>query len=148
GPLGVVMLRQAQTIAGNSVNPEWAREQRRPGGLVTGCWRMANARTTPEVVALTDLFEQRSQQQPQGRRPNPIVTGQEVGSELDVWRNLAQLHRTVNDGLCYAEYSITSDPSHPVVLGDPQHQRRQLEVAYEDAPQSLRDVEATTGFKI
>lgn len=148
GPLCVVMLRQAEEIEGNHVHPSWAREQRRPGGLVTGSWRMASGRSSPEVVALTNLFEERSQQQPQGRRPNPNVTAQEVGSELDVWRSLAQRYQSVNDGLCYAEYAITNNPTHPVVLGDAQHQRRQLEVAYEDAPQSLRDVEATTGFKV
>jgi hypothetical protein len=148
GPLCVVMLRQAAEILGYPVHAEWRREQRITGGLLTGSWRMATARMTPEVVALAKLFEIRAQQQPDGRRPNASTTADEVKSELDVWNNLARRSNIANNALLYNEYSMTADPSHPVVLGDAQHQRRQLEVAYEDAPQSLRDVEPTTGFKV
>jgi hypothetical protein len=34
-----------------------------------------------------------------------------------------------------------------VVLGDAQHQHANLPVVYENAPQSLRDIEETTGFQ-
>lgn len=41
---------------------------------------------------------------------------------------------------------MVRQPQRHVVLGDSQHHRR-FDEAFENAPQSLRDVEETTGFK-
>jgi hypothetical protein len=106
---------------------------------------MAHHRMDAEVNSLLNLFEVRAQTQPDGRRPTVGTTQLETGSELDRWHSLANRH---GGNLKYFEYSLNASPTHPVVLGDPQHQCNNLDVAYENAPQSLREVEATTGFKV
>ncbi|MEW6277561.1 MAG: DISARM system helicase DrmA [Candidatus Eremiobacterota bacterium] len=128
GPLCVALLRQAGSVS---------------GGWRLDCQRMAGHRGDPEVVALTTLLEDRAQGQPPNRRPGPGTVGDEAGSALDAWR---QLVRTA-PGVVYAEYALTQNPQVPVVLGDAQHVQNRLPVAYPNAPQSLRDVEPTTGFK-
>lgn len=137
GPLCTLLLRQARHINGNPVSLAW-----KDGG---DSQRMKDHRLNAEVTALLTLFEHRAQEQPEGRRPLPNVTAIETGSELDIWRELASRHHNL---LKYFEYSLNALPTHPVVLGDPQHQQNNLDVAYENTPQSLREVEATTGFKV
>ncbi len=137
GPICTLLLRQARTIGGQPVSALWKNKD--------AARYMETHRSDAEVVALLDLLESRALAQPYGRRPQANVTRDETRSELDRWHALASLHR---DHLEYSEYSMNVSPSHPVVLGDPQHQRNGLDVAYENAPQSLREVEATTGFKV
>ncbi len=81
--------------------------------------------------------------QPVDRRPPGGQTAQETDSELDRWHALAQQHAD----LVYTEPTMNTPPAHPVVLGDAHHQLQGLDVAFENAPQSLRDVEATTRFR-
>ncbi len=64
--------------------------------------------------------------------------------KLDLWQNVAQRRGA---SLRYVEYAIATTPTQPVVLGDAQHVRFKLEVVYENAPQSLRDIEETLGFE-
>ena len=137
GPLCTLLLRQARQIGGHMVSDSW-RER-------SASSNMATRRADAEVDALREVFETRAQSQPDGRRPAVYVTEIETGSELDRWHALANLHGV---NLEYFEYSLNVSPRRPVVLGDPQHQRNGLDVAYENAPQSLREVEATTGFKV
>ena len=136
GPVCTALLRQATQLAGQPVARHWAPD--------TGAPSMANHRQDPDVLALYSIFEDRAQLQPDGRRPQPGVTGNETSSELDCWYRVARTH---GNRLKYVEYAIQSPPQNPVVLGDPQHQQNRLDVAYENAPQSLREVEATTGFR-
>jgi hypothetical protein len=39
------------------------------------------------------------------------------------------------------------DPKYPVLLGDPQHEVNNIPVIFQNAPQSLREVESTTRFE-
>jgi hypothetical protein len=107
---------------------------------------MASARFDPEVMIIPELFEQRSIIQPVGRRPVPGITNNETSSELDRWRAIAALYPNP-DQFVYNEPAVLRQPQRHVVLGDAQHRGR-LEEAFENAPQSLRDVEETTGFKV
>lgn len=43
---------------------------------------------------------------------------------------------------------LSREPEYPVVLGDPQHTMRDLPVVYENAPNSLREVEAGARFEV
>ncbi|HEY3329271.1 MAG TPA: DISARM system helicase DrmA [Capsulimonadaceae bacterium] len=147
GPICVALLRQAEQILGQPVSPGFLREQIGQGTVVSGSQLMYAQRNDPAVQALKASIEGRSQLQPENRRPGSGETALEVQSEISRWVSLAQQYPG-NAGLMYNEYSEISPPTHPVILGDAQHQRRRLPVAYEDAPQSLRDVEATTGFQI
>jgi hypothetical protein len=65
-----------------------------------------------------------------------------LGSELDKWH----LQANNPDPLVYSEWTLSVVPQNKVVLGDPQHAEHGLAV-YENAPQSLRVVEATTAFE-
>jgi hypothetical protein len=151
GPLAAALLRQAARIAGVSVDYPWRVEQRVTGGFFSEASAMAIRRHEPEVEALLTLFEQRAQQQPDGRRPPAETVKIEAASELDLWTSIAysivRAADRVNDRLVYSESAMTRTPERGVVLGDAQHQLRQLPVAFDNAPTSLRDVEETTQFK-
>jgi len=66
-----------------------------------------------------------------------------VERKLDQWQSVAANNPTLR----YVEYAIGQPPTFPVVLGDYQHQHARLAVVYENAPNSLRDIEETTGFQ-
>ena len=151
GPVAVAILRQASEIVANggaslAIHERWRLQQRLSAAAtwVSRAWEMATARGDPEVVALPGLFEARSQSQPDMRRPQPMETESHAGSELDRWQQLAV---RVRDRLLYHESSLRNPPSHPVVLGDLAHTVQGTGQAYEDAPNSLREVEATTTFR-
>ncbi|WP_307449088.1 DISARM system helicase DrmA [Paenibacillus sp. V4I3] len=144
GPLAVALLRQANRIMGERVATNWRFEQKLQNQVVvSGAPHMRNSRHNSDVLKIMELFAKRISNLPDGRRPDPNVVLSELRSELDRWYALSQRHQN----LMYNEYSGARPPSHPVVLGDPQHFFRGLDVAFENAPKSLRDVEGTTNFK-
>jgi len=99
---------------------------------------------SPEVQNISHVMESRAQHQPRTRRPAIRSVLQHVDSKLDRWQQIA--HRNAQN-LKYVEYAIAAHPQYPVVLGDPQHQYSGLDIVYENAPESLREIEETTGFK-
>ncbi len=146
GPLAVALLRQARTLPGSiQVNPEWCIQQRVGSGFYSLAHRMAQHRFDAEVDLIPQLFEDRAMAQPNGRRPAMAATEAETLSELDRWHSIALHHPNV-DQFVYNEPAMVRQPQRHVVLGDSQHHRR-FDEAFENAPQSLRDVEETTGFK-
>jgi hypothetical protein len=149
GPIAVALLRQARAITGAPVNREWRVQQRLAGQTYfANAFRMGVApnRRSGEVTSISDLMEQRALTQPPGRRPLPNVTRQEMANWLDHWQNIAAQHQN-HDGFVYSEPATTTLPTRAVVLGDAQHTAQNLDQVYENAPQSMRDVEDTTGFK-
>ena len=107
---------------------------------------MGPHRRDPEVGAIPELFEGRARQQPEGRQPPFGITAQEAASELDRWASLAHLNQDPNR-FVYSEPAMLRQPERHVVLGDAQHRSGGFSEAFENAPQSLREVEETTGFK-
>lgn len=99
---------------------------------------MADHRHADEVNMIPAIFNKNSDPTSQKSR----YIGRIIAAALDRWRNVAQ---QVGDNLKYAEYV---KPLNPVVLGDPKHKHAGLTVVYENAPQSLRDLEETTGFEV
>ena len=146
GPLAVILLRQAQEIAGNAVSEEWRVQQRLSGAYYSLADRMATHRNDPEVDIIPDLMEQRANQQPAGRKPAPNAVSMEAASELDRWASLARQHPGA-DIFVYYEPTLFRPPERHVVLGDAHHRFQGFDEAYKNAPQSLREVEETTGFK-
>lgn len=132
GPLCTALLRQLP-----QVDPAW-RERG------SGARMMATAWDSPEVKALIDIFEKRARTQPDLRRPDDECLAQEVRQALMRWKAMAELH----SDLQLEEYTLAKRPEVPVVLGDPQHVVAKLDVVYPNAPQSLREIEPTTGFRI
>jgi len=68
-------------------------------------------------------------------------------SQKESWSNIAR--DLLHDGkmLIYVEYPHRK-PQSNVVLGDPLHEYYNLKIVYKNAPQSLREVEETTGFEV
>jgi hypothetical protein len=96
---------------------------------------------SPEVKLLPEIFGQRLDSQPKLRRPPKDAVVRNIDSGLDRWQQTARTH---GDALRYVEYT---DATAPVVLGDAAHLHAKQETVYENAPQSLRDIEETTGFE-
>ncbi|PWW32315.1 helicase-like protein [Cytobacillus oceanisediminis] len=144
GPVITAILRNAKMINGFNVDPEWRIQQRLlKKHYISGASLMATKRTAPEVINLIEILLNRLEKQPEGRKPEYNKVQMEIRSELDRWKGLAQIH----DDLLYKEPSMASTPTHAVVLGDLQHFFNNLDMAFENAPSSLRDVEGTTTFK-
>ena len=67
-------------------------------------------------------------------------------SQRDRWQSIA---RDVGSGqLDFFEYNEYGEPKKNVVLGDPVHKHKKLRIVYENALQSLRDIEETTSFQV
>jgi superfamily II DNA or RNA helicase len=146
GPVAVSILREAAYLPDQArpieVHERWHVQQR----LTQGNWHcradeMNSARTEPDVELLPSIFEQRAGGQPEMRRPGPNETADHARSELDRWQQLAALHTGT---LLYSEPTVTHPASQPVVLGDLAHHVAGTGQAYENAPNSLREVESTT----
>jgi len=143
GPLSVVLLRNARQINGTPVPTTWIHEQRAgKGTYVTAAFDMAAKRHDPEVLAIIAAMEARAQAQPPGRLPEKDVVKHETGNELDKWQKLAQTTPRP-DGLLYSESTYARRAQRRVVLGDPAHAMQNLDCAFENAPNSLREVEKT-----
>ena len=93
-----------------------------------------------EVSALPTTIASRSQACPPARRPDRSDVENFARSELERWDKLAN----ACPDLEYVEYGTTD---HPVVLGDLPHEHAMRTVVFRNSPQSLREVEETTGFQ-
>jgi hypothetical protein len=136
GPVMVALLRQAGQINGHPVPGELRNDPVR----IEACWRQ------PAIQAATGVLEARARAQPASRRPAADQTRLEAAAALERWRLMAQRYSTDQNRLQYSEPALVQAPAHPVVLGDPHHELAGLECAYRNAPQSLREVEATIRF--
>ena len=100
-----------------------------------------------ELKMISNYVSQRINQQPPARRVLSNVIQDRINFLLDRWSSVA----TRYPNLVYSETVLWGTPSRSVVLGDPVHQHAkltgQLEVVYENTPQSLREVEETIAFE-
>lgn len=132
GPVMVALLRHQRA----SPHP-WYRDETAP--------HMSIRRHSPEVKKLPHLIEQRARAQPPGRSLEPDEVRRLAISGLDRWKHIADRERT---NLVYVEYAIERPPEKPVVLGDAVHVREELPVVFENAPQSMREVEDIINVEI
>jgi hypothetical protein len=147
GPLSVALLRQGVRIGGHPVSGTWRVQQRLDQRRhYCEARRMAAHRHDPEVRALVSVIEERARSQPAAIRPQQGVSAAEAQSELDRWQGIARQSNNTDD-FVYSEPTAIQAPTRAVVLGDPQHQSAGLNQAFENAPQSLREIEETTTFK-
>ena len=69
-------------------------------------------------------------------------------SQFDMWERLSS---KIGPGipLKFNEYTFYQKAANHVVLGDPAHELREnIHTVFKNAPQSLRDIEETTGFEV
>jgi hypothetical protein len=133
-------------LNGVSVNDRWRVQQRLSGAYFSEANRMAAHRHDAELRALSNLLELAASQQPLARRPVAGIVSVEVNSELDRWQVLARATNNP-DRFVYNEPALLRTPQRNVVLGDAQHSAQNLSEVFESAPQSLREVDATTTLK-
>ena len=132
GPLIVFILRNMKNLS-----IKWFKDD--------SAHKISTNRNAKEIMYISDLIELRAQHQPDYQKPVSGVVRNEVNSRLDRWKNVADL---VGKDLKYCEYAISSTPVSPVVLGDAQHQyKKELEVVFENVPQSLREIEDICVFE-
>lgn len=148
GPVAVALLRLARQINGIDLDELWRVQQRMGRSFYAGAWIMKDKRYNEEVKTIPTIFEKRALTQPEGRRPRQNDTAQEAASELDRWRMIASniANQEIHDRFVYYEPAMMHEPRRAVVLGDAQHRGR-FDEAFENAPQSLREVEDTTTFQ-
>jgi hypothetical protein len=128
GPICVAMLRNGRNVS------QWAPN--------TAANLMESHSNDAEVEVLARILETRSQKQPQTRTPTPGTVSDDTDAAIDSWRGHAENYR--ND-LIYWDYE---DSSTKVVLGDPEHvHSTNGVVVYNNAPQSLREIEEETAFE-
>ena len=146
GPLSVILLRHSCNLNSQLVSQDWRIQQRLSGAYYAEARLMEGHRYATEVAVIPNLLEARANLQPNGRRPPNGMTATEAASELDRWRTVAAQNPDP-DRFVYYEPTMLRPPERHVVLGDAQHRSQNFQQVYENAPQSLRDIEETTGFK-
>lgn len=148
GPVATALLRHAAVLRLRGpvvrVDECWRPQQRIDGGWFCRASEMARRRGDPDVQLIPGIFDARASVQPPGRAPVAGVAGTHAGSELDRWQQVAAQS---GGQLLYAESTMVNPPSNPVVLGDLGHVVANLAVAFENAPNSLREVEATSTIR-
>ena len=131
GPVSVFVLRNM-----SGLSDPWYRDD--------SAHLMASRINTPDVNQIPDLFESRAQKQPVLRRSSQNEVKSRIFSLLEIWQRVA---RRTGKNLKYVEYAIHQPPRYPVVLGDAAHRYHDLEVVYDMAPSSLRDIEEECSFE-
>jgi hypothetical protein len=145
GPLSVAILRNSKNILNVPVNVKWALENdprlHMKNFVDFGPTRMRTEKNSNEIKKLLQIVEDRARDQPNQIKPKGDSCRNELDSDLDNWKSTAS-----DDQLMYYEQTLTKIPEYPVVLGDPQHKAQNKRVVFENAPSSLRDVEAGATF--
>lgn len=100
---------------------------------------------SPVLENLKDIFELRSQKQPVIKKPPQGVIKNMTIKKIDLWEQENRRSQSSSRKVKYAEYFKAKTD---VVLGDSLHKHsREVTTVYDDAPQSLRDIEETTSFE-
>ena len=124
----VAMLRNGSRTAG-----KW-------GPKAAAARAIVDSGNSGHLAGVVEAIRDRSQHQPEIRRPVAGKVEELLKSGLDRWRLIAKRHPE----LIYVEYGKAVKP---VVLGDPLHRKEGLPVVFDNAPQSLRDIEETLGIE-
>ena len=93
-----------------------------------------------EVREAVECIVDRSQRQPENRKPQEADVRGDMESAVEAWASIASRC----PDLLYHEYP---DAKGPVVLGDPRHEHMGMDTAYRNAPSSMRHVEEEARFQ-
>jgi superfamily II DNA/RNA helicase len=140
GPVATSLLRQARSLNNVEVKLPWRIEQRISSTSSSGL--MSSERNALEVKQISKILEARAQEQTENRRPGLGEAKRQTDSQLDKWCLIANQYAD----LLYHETSMLKTPTHHVVLGDPQHHHSAFDSAFDNSPNSLREVESTITF--
>ncbi|MHA1150940.1 MAG: DISARM system helicase DrmA [Promethearchaeota archaeon] len=129
GPLMVYILRNHPRY-----DQEWMKHE--------DSRRIIDNSNNTQILEIYNEISERVKNQEYGLTPNEVI--EELKKKLDLWENQAI---QIPD-LRYYEYAISTHPKYSVVLGDPVHEHdTYVSNVFKNAPQSLRELEETTGFQ-
>jgi hypothetical protein len=100
---------------------------------------VAKNKSSPAVINIAQIMETRANQMPLLRKPATGEVLNYIRSEIDKWEYTAKNYPDIK----WYEYF---DVNNPVVLGDPSHKHAGKPTVFDNAPQSLREIEETMGF--
>ena len=133
GPISVLILRNTR-----SSNVPWYLDEY--AGKMPQFW---NSCSTTKKLGY--IFEERAQGQPVNTRQVGGMIKNEVETKINKWINKNNFSKERNRTVSYVEYGNTEKD---VVLGDALHRRsKDSTTVFDDAPESLRDIEETTSFE-
>ena len=142
GPIIVSILRNARSIQGVDIDPDWAYCSKGP-------YRMSKGHDTADVREVKKALGKISASGfvAQFRKMPPEEFSRLFEESKDAWRQLASdMESDQTTSFQYAERDPSKPPSSNVVLGSPNHKDRRLQYAYENTPNSLRQTESTAAF--
>ena len=105
-----------------------------------GATHMGTNRNSQEVEEVAQYIAERSQHQPESRRPRKADVENDIRSALEKWQAIASRR----PDLLYHEYM---NATRAIVLGDLLHEHEDIEVVYRNTPSSMRHIEDETGFE-
>lgn len=128
GPITVGMLRNMRTPVTN-----WCEKN--------SAISMRTDYANSEIKEIVNFLEERSQRQPEKRKPSTSKIYNESNRCIEKWRDVSA---NVND----IEYYEIDKAEKAVVLGDLLHENEDSpEAVFSNSPQSLRELEGETGFE-
>ena len=141
GPVMVSILRNAKSVRGTGINPDWVGSN--------GPYRMSRHHDAEDVRAVGKALEEiaTSGFVAEFRRMRPDEFKRIFEQVKASWHRLAsEMELGKKPEFQYAERNPKKPPSSNVVLGTPNHEDRDLLYAYGNTPVSLRQTESTAAF--
>lgn len=143
GPAIVALLRQASHIGDVPVSTNWRDAQLGPFH-----WVQADTLEREELIrAISKLITAHNNWQPEERRMDERTLRNRIEAAITDWRRIANHHSSQGTDLLYHEVTLGKVAESNVVLGSEGHSLRDLDQVYENAPNSMRDIEAMLNFR-
>jgi len=141
GPVMASILRNARSVQNTTISTQWVDSEKGPAA-------MAQPRCESEVEAVRDALWKivSSEHVAEYRKMDKAMFNRIFEKAKTCWKRMA--YNATKDGsrLPYAERNPNKIPSSNVILGSPNHKVQELEYAYENTPNSLRQTESTAVF--
>ena len=138
GPILVAILRNLGSINGEIIDSEWITK---PLTILTCAETssVSNITNSLKKIASSDFIAKH-------RKITPENFERIFGKKKDHWSDVAKELQDKNMELIYDERNPLSIPKHNVVLGTLNHRIMNLNVVYQNTPNSLRQTESTASF--
>jgi len=144
GPLFVGLCRQGYKMLSEKIDIKWRHNVKGPRNI-------QSLNPTPSdssfINAFLKIIDTRFINQPEQRKPNLSEIIDWFKRSCDQWRYF--IDQDIN--FLYNEYTLNKSAENSVILGDAAHQiiskrNPEMRIIFENAPNSLRGIEATTTF--
>ena len=146
GPIVVSFLRQAEFISGFLNDEKWIDDYKGAKNILA---LQSNPINADIIRIILQILETRRANQPIGRDFDITENLKILEKKLKDWFDT--IFNNIDQDLVFKEYTFNTRPTKSVVLGDPQHEtfkkaHPEKIIIFNNAPNSFRGIEATTGF--